>query len=504
MKITKSLFVEFTSLPKLAWFHIHDKETYKKIQEHLYPTNDAINIGQQVEDCVKTLVGDLAEIECKGDFLSVFDKTNELLSQHSTSLYQPRFQYQNLMMRADFLVLNGGKYDLREVKSKNRIRKNTKAAPIEEDLLADVSYQAYVLRKVLWDKFSGRVYFCYLNNNYVRQGELDIAQLIKKEEVSAELRDDEKVETILNEMQSTLEKEKSDFDALYPYDNEDHMVYFGEPAPKGTIWQIPGILKKKKVLYELGKTNIMDLGDAEKEILLSSTWEVGRTLLYVQDYQNWQRRIDKEGIEKKLSQLEYPLYFYDYETVSSPIPLFDGSSSRSQVPMQYSLHKVEKDGTITHKEALVEGVVSDNRAIIEQLYQDLDWAKEGTFIVRNKSFENSRNNEMGKIYPDYQEFFANVNERTFDLMEIFSEGLFFDRDFKGSASIKKVLPVLTDLTYEGMNVPNGSIATDIILKIATGIITGDELKKSREDLLVYCEQDTWAMVRIWQEILKVL
>lgn len=115
------------------------------------------------------------------------------------------------------------------------------------------------------------MYFCYLNNNYVRQGELDIAQLIKKEEVSAELRDDEKVETILNEMQSTLEKEKSDFDALYPYDNEDHMVYFGEPAPKGSIWQIPGILKKKKVLYELGKTNIMDLGDAEKEILLSST-----------------------------------------------------------------------------------------------------------------------------------------------------------------------------------------------------------------------------------------
>ena len=149
MKITKSLFVEFTSLPKLAWFHIHDKETYKKIQEHLYPTNDAINIGQQVEDCVKTLVGDLSEIECKGNFLAAFDKTNELLSQHLTSLYQPRFQYQNLMMRADFLVLNGGKYDLREVKSKNRIRKNTKAAPIEEDLLADVSYQVYLLRKVL-------------------------------------------------------------------------------------------------------------------------------------------------------------------------------------------------------------------------------------------------------------------------------------------------------------------------------------------------------------------
>ena len=55
---------------------------------------------------------------------------------------------------------------------------------------------------------------------------------------------------------------------------------------------------------------------------------------------------------------------------------------------------------------------------------------------------------MAELYPEYKDFFVNVNTRTFDLMEIFSEGDFFDRNFLGSSSIKKVLPVLTELTYE--------------------------------------------------------
>lgn len=168
------------------------------------------------------------------------------------------------------------------------------------------------------------------------------------------------------------------------------------------------------------------------------------------------------------------------------------------------MHKIEEDGTVTHKEALIEWVIKDNRAIIEQLYKDLEWGKQWTFIVWFKGFENSRNDEMAELYPEYKDFFAKVNARTFDLMEIFSEGHFFDRNFLGSASIKKVLPVLTELTYEWMNIPNGWIATDVIFKIATGLIEGEELITARKDLLEYCKQDTWAMVRIWQEVVKIL
>jgi hypothetical protein len=36
---------------------------------------------------------------------------------------------------------------------------------------------------------------------------------------------------------------------------------------------------------------------------------------------------------------------------------------------------------------------------------------------------------MGKMFPEYKEIFEKINANTFDLMEIFSEQLYFDRRF---------------------------------------------------------------------------
>ena len=65
-------------------------------------------------------------------------------------------------------------------------------------------------------------------------------------------------------MSTQLGLERRAFESMYPYDNEDHFSYFGLPAPKESIRAIPGIGPKKKVLYELGKTNILTLGEEEK------------------------------------------------------------------------------------------------------------------------------------------------------------------------------------------------------------------------------------------------
>jgi hypothetical protein len=66
------------------------------------------------------------------------------------------------------------------------------------------------------------------------------------------------------------------------------------------------------------------------------------------------------------------LFFYDYETVTSPVPLFDGTSPWQHIVVQYSVHKIEADGTITHREALIDGQITNNQAIIDQLYTDLE------------------------------------------------------------------------------------------------------------------------------------
>ena len=48
--------------------------------------------------------------------------------------------------------------------------------------------------------------------------------------------------------------------------------------------------------------------------------------------------VDKDGIREFLSQLKYPLYFLDFETFGTAIPLFDDVKPYEQIPFQFSLH----------------------------------------------------------------------------------------------------------------------------------------------------------------------
>jgi hypothetical protein len=85
-------------------------------------------------------------------------------------------------------------------------------------------------------------------------------------------------------------------------------------------------------------------------------------------------------------------------------------------------------------------------------------------------------------------------------MTIFSEQLYFDRKFLWSASIKKVLPVLTEISYDNLEVWNGGDAMNVLYQIQQWNIKWEKLEQSIKNLLIYCEQDTRAMVRIRQVV----
>lgn len=42
--------------------------------------------------------------------------------------------------------------------------------------------------------------------------------------------------------------------------------------------------------------------------------------------------VDKEGIRKEIESLQYPLYFFDYETYGLALPPFDGYRPYQQIP----------------------------------------------------------------------------------------------------------------------------------------------------------------------------
>ena len=89
-------------------------------------------------------------------------------------------------------------------------------------------------------------------------------------------------------------------------------------------------------------------------------------------------------------------------------------------------------------------------------------------------------------------------------MTMFSKNYYVDARFKGSASIKNVLPVIVpELTYKVLGIQKGDQAVERWEKMIFADIHPDEKKEIKKDLLEYCKLDTLAMVRIWEFLMKI-
>src|SRR6185503_14846867 len=66
--------------------------------------------------------------------------------------------------------------------------------------------------------------------------------------------------------------------------------------------------------------------------------------------------VDEPQVRRFLDGLTYPLFFLDFETFGTAIPLLDGVRPYQQVPFQFSLHvRREPDGPLTHHSFLADG-----------------------------------------------------------------------------------------------------------------------------------------------------
>ena len=106
------------------------------------------------------------------------------------------------------------------------------------------------------------------------------------------------------------------------------------------------------------------------------------------------------------------------------------------------------------------------------------------------------------MYEDLREDLLKLNDRVVDLMDIFLKRFYYQKEMKGSHSIKYVLPALfpndEELDYEKLNIKNGSMAMNAFPRLY--LKDDSEIKQIREDLLKYCCLDTLAMVRILEKL----
>jgi hypothetical protein len=81
-------------------------------------------------------------------------------------------------------------------------------------------------------------------------------------------------------------------------------------------------------LYYQWKINIVDLTTEEIE-LFNSQKELWISREFIERFlhctKTWEKIINKDWIKNVLNSFQYPICFYDYETISVPLPLFDNS-----------------------------------------------------------------------------------------------------------------------------------------------------------------------------------
>lgn len=264
-------------------------------------------------------------------------------------------------------------------------------------------------------------------------------------------------------------------------------------------------------LINAGYINMLDIPE---EWITSKKHEIQRdSLRFNRPY------IDTEKIRAGLNALEYPIYHLDFETMPCPMPRFRGEKPYIQSPFEFSLH-IEHAPGVCDKEKdnyifLAKTFDNDEREeLVKALCKYIDPDK-GTLFAQNVAFEKGRIKELASIFPEYREKLMKMYNRGFDLLwlvntktELYEELGFdkeraslpnyYNKDLSGSYSIKKTLPVFSDLSYKDLTVKNGTEA--IVAYASYNKMTKEEYDLYYEALRIYCQQDTWAMVVILQAL----
>ena len=475
--ITKSTFLTTTVCPRQGWFAHHEQ----------LPVDDAIDAkfrrleGIEITELARKLYR--SGILIGGTMQDAIAKTSTIISKNAI-LFEPAFSADGFGTRADILCKNEKGCHLLEVKSGKSVKK---------DYIEDAAYTAMVLTRA--GLKINDMSLILVSEKY-RKGVPNNKMFVKKDITEEAKEKVAEFNELADSLVVTLNK---------PKPPEQKLIFSCKKCPifdtctgkdiENHIFNLPRILEKQ--FKQLDEKGIYRIEDITPEIIK----------LTPQQFQARQAVCNNEpfilpDLKKELKAIVWPAWYLDFESCMSALPLYYGIAPYETIVTQYSIHKCSAPGVEeAHFEYLADPKHDCRKEIAEKLIETL--TGEGSIIVYS-SYEQGIVNGLAEMFPDIAMPLINIVDRMVDLCSILKKN-YSHKDFKGSYSIKKVLPVMVPgLDYSDLEIKDGGSALVLFAEMAKGKISdANEIAQIRKNLLAYCKRDTWAMVKLHEVLTKL-
>lgn len=486
--LSKSKLMAFRQCPKRLWLEVYHPE----LRKDSAATQASFAMGHQVGDIARQLydpIGEGALIDPQTEGFDAAFAHTQLLLQSPQPIFEAGFRAQGALAFADVMlpVQDGDQLKWRMVE----VKSSTSVKDYHRDDAAVQSYIAGACNVPL-----ASIALAHIDSSWVYPGDGDYQGLLKEQDLTEAVfnRGDEVSSWIAGSQQLLATDKvptiKTGVQCSHPFEC-GFLAHCRsqEPQAEQPLSWLPGRFTNKLSAH-IETHQVTELRDLPDEFLNDKQRRVKAVTVSGQTY------FDQAGATQDLASHQLPAYFMDFETIQFSVPIWKGTRPYQQIPFQFSVHHLAPDETLEQQAFLDLSGADPSEAFAQSLINAC--GNHGPIFVYNAGFETSRIRDLSERLPHLAQPLLALNQRVVDLLPIAREH-YYHPSQKGSWSIKAVLPAICpDLNYADLDgVQDGGMAMDAFVEAISPKTNATRKKEIEQQLLRYCELDTYAMVRLW-------
>jgi hypothetical protein len=487
--LTKSRYIAGLQCPRRLWLLVHEPLPYKELAP-----GSLTDIGQEIGGKAHLLFpGGVRIDEEPWQHAEAAARTARLMSDVCVpAIFEVAFEYENIRIRVDALErLAPDTWGLREVKS---------GSGLKNHYLDDIALQIYVLRGTgisvssvdlvhINSKFVlGQTGFCW--TDFFTRLDVGDAVAVRLVDLPARL---PALRDCLGMIRLPDAEPGNHCGTPYACEFWDRCT---ANKPDDWIGYFPRFSQARA--SELKARGIESISAIPLDFPLTSKQMI------IRDATASGKPYVATDLGRLLDAFRSPARYLDFEAMMPPIPLYEGTRPYQTIPFQWSLHTVDADGVLNHKEFLADGCGDPRQQFAETLVDALACSDDP--IIVYSAYEQTRLKELAEDFLDLSDALNALITRLVDLLPIVRSAVYFP-EFDFSNSIKSVAPALCPgFSYDDLDgVADGGAASVAFWQLASGRITDPrEAGRLRAELLAYCKRDTLAMVEVHRALVRLI